>query len=34
MNMKVNHVDICVGLSWGDEAKGKISARLCKTVRT
>lgn len=29
--MEVNHVDICVGLSWGDEAKGKISAQLCKT---
>jgi len=26
----VNNVDICVGLAWGDEAKGKITAHLSK----
>jgi adenylosuccinate synthase len=29
--MDIKHVDICVGLAWGDEAKGKITAQLCKT---
>ena len=29
--MKINYVDICVGLGWGDEAKGKITAHLSKT---
>lgn len=28
--MNIEYVDICVGLAWGDEAKGKISAYLCK----
>lgn len=28
---KVNFVDICCGLNWGDEAKGKIIAALAKT---
>ena len=31
MENKINHVDICCGLSWGDEAKGKIVAYLAKT---
>jgi adenylosuccinate synthase len=29
--MSVDKVDICVGLNWGDEAKGKIVAHLSKT---
>ena len=28
--MNINNVDICFGLGWGDEAKGKISAYLSK----
>jgi adenylosuccinate synthase len=28
--MNVSNVDICVGLAWGDEAKGKITAHLSK----
>ncbi|MBI96045.1 hypothetical protein CL656_02765 [bacterium] len=28
---KINYVDICCGLNWGDEAKGKIIAELAKT---
>lgn len=28
---KIQHVDICCGLNWGDEAKGKITANLAKT---
>lgn len=28
---KLEHVDICVGLCWGDEAKGKIVSYLSKT---
>jgi adenylosuccinate synthase len=28
---KINNVDICFGLAWGDEAKGKIVAHLAKT---
>ena len=28
---KINSVDICCGLNWGDEAKGKVIANLCKT---
>ena len=28
--MNINNVDICVGLAWGDEAKGKITAHLSK----
>ena len=27
----VNHVDICCGLAWGDEAKGKITSELTKS---
>jgi adenylosuccinate synthase len=27
---KINSVDICCGLNWGDEAKGKIISNLCK----
>ena len=27
----INYVDICCGLSWGDEAKGKIIADLSKS---
>ena len=29
--VKINHVDVCVGLAWGDEAKGKIVSYLSKT---
>ena len=29
--MNINNVDICVGLAWGDEAKGKITAHLSKS---
>ena len=29
-NEKINNVDICFGLSWGDEAKGKIVSHLAK----
>ena len=32
MNNKINNVDICFGLAWGDEAKGKIVAHLAKTT--
>ena len=28
--MNINNVDICCGLNWGDEAKGKIIAQLTK----
>ena len=28
MTNKINYVDICCGLSWGDEAKGKIVSYL------
>ena len=28
----VNHVDICCGLAWGDEAKGKITSELKKFI--
>lgn len=28
--MKINNVDICCGLAWGDEAKGKIVSQLSK----
>lgn len=28
---KINYVDICCGLNWGDEAKGKIVAELAKS---
>lgn len=28
--MKINNVDICCGLSWGDEAKGKLVTELLK----
>ena len=31
MENKINHVDICCGLNWGDEAKGKIVSYLAKT---
>jgi len=31
MNNKIKTVDICFGLAWGDEAKGKIVAHLAKT---
>ena len=27
----IKNVDICVGLNWGDEAKGKIVAHLSKS---
>ena len=30
---KINYVDICCGLAWGDEAKGKIVSLLAKTKR-
>jgi adenylosuccinate synthase len=30
---KINSVDICCGLNWGDEAKGKIISNLCKTYK-
>jgi len=29
--MNINYVDICCGLAWGDEAKGKIIAELSKS---
>ena len=29
--MSINFVDICCGLAWGDEAKGKIVSQLSKT---
>lgn len=29
--MKIKNVDVCCGLAWGDEAKGKIVAHLSKT---
>ena len=28
--MTINYVDICCGLNWGDEAKGKVVSNLCK----
>ena len=28
---KINYVDICCGLAWGDEAKGKITSELAKS---
>ena len=28
--MKIKNVDICCGLSWGDEAKGKLVTELLK----
>lgn len=28
--MTINNVDICCGLAWGDEAKGKIVSQLIK----
>ena len=28
---EINYVDICCGLAWGDEAKGKITSELAKT---
>tara|TARA_Y100000389_G_C17469090_1_gene528617 strand:- start:240 stop:1256 length:1017 start_codon:yes stop_codon:yes gene_type:complete len=31
MNNKINFVDICCGLNWGDEAKGKIISQLAKS---
>ena len=30
MQSKINYVDICCGLNWGDEAKGKIVSYLAK----
>ena len=29
--ININYVDICCGLAWGDEAKGKIVAELSKS---
>ena len=29
--MDINNVDICCGLNWGDEAKGKVIAQLAKS---
>ena len=29
--MQIKNVDVCCGLAWGDEAKGKIVAHLSKT---
>ena len=31
--MNISSVDVCCGLAWGDEAKGKIVASLAKTKR-
>jgi len=31
MEQKINFVDICCGLNWGDEAKGKIISQLAKS---
>ena len=31
--MNINLVDICVGLNWGDEAKGKIVSQLAKSQK-
>ena len=31
LKQSVNYVDVCCGLAWGDEAKGKIIANLSKT---
>ena len=31
MSDKINLVDICCGLNWGDEAKGKVTAQLAKS---
>ena len=28
---KINYVDVCCGLAWGDEAKGKIVSHLAKS---
>lgn len=30
MDQKINYVDICCGLNWGDEAKGKLVSYLAK----
>lgn len=30
-NIEINAVDICIGLNWGDEAKGKIVSHLAKS---
>lgn len=30
-NKTIKSVDICCGLAWGDEAKGKITVHLCQT---
>jgi adenylosuccinate synthase len=30
MNMNVEYVDVCCGLAWGDEAKGKVVSYLSK----
>ena len=31
MNGQLDHVDVCCGLNWGDEAKGKIVSELAKS---
>ena len=31
MEQEINYVDICCGLNWGDEAKGKIVSYLAKS---
>lgn len=31
--MKIKNVDICCGLSWGDEAKGKLVTELLKKYK-
>ena len=31
--MKIESVDVCCGLAWGDEAKGKIVSQLAKTKK-
>ena len=31
--MQINNVDICCGLAWGDEAKGKIVSQLIKNKK-
>ena len=30
MSSKINFVDICSGLAWGDEGKGKIVSQLSR----
>ena len=30
MNHNIKYVDVCCGLNWGDEAKGKIITHLTK----